>query len=126
MNDVSVLTGLESDVLQAIVERRWDALASMLDDDFVITTAGWLDAPAGRVEWVREVEAKHELHRFSIDSIAVKPFGDIRVVLVLSTQTVTWQGAQAEFRFRYTDVWRPAGDSWLLGVRHASIVPSVR
>lgn len=117
---------LESAVLQAIVDRRWDQLMGLLDEDFVITTAGWLDAPASKAQWVREAEARHELHAFSIESIDERPFNDVRVALVLSTQTVTWQGERQEFRFRYTDVWRLRGEGWLLAVRHASIVPAAR
>lgn len=123
MNDAPDLSALESAVLQAIVERRWDSLLDLLDDDFLVTTAGWLEAPAGKTEWVRETEARHELHEFSIESIVERPLGDVLVALVLSTQTATWKGERAVFRFRYTDVWRRADDRWLLAVRHASMVP---
>jgi ketosteroid isomerase-like protein len=126
MNDAAVMTALESAVLQAIVDRRWDRLMGLLDEDFVITTAGWLDAPARKAQWVREVEARHELHAFSIESIEERPFNDVRIALVLSTQTVTWQGEQQDFRFRYTDIWRQRREGWLLSVRHASIVPAAR
>ena len=84
----------------------------------------WCDAPAGKAEWFREVEARHELHGFLIESIVKRPFNDVCVALVLSTQTVTWRGERQDLRFRYTDVWRRVGDRWLLSVRHASIVPA--
>lgn len=117
------LLALESAVLQAIVDRQWAALRALLDEDFVITTAGWLEAPAGRDDWVREVEARHEMHGFSIDTIVERPFAEVTIALVLSRQTVTWKGKREEFRFRYTDAWRWSGERWLLAVRHASIVP---
>lgn len=123
MNRTADLEALESAVLQAIVDRRWDTLSGLLDDDFVITTAGWLDAPAGKAQWVREVEATHELHGFSIGSIVERTFGDILVALVLSQQTATWRGERQEFTFRYTDVWRWRRGGWVLSVRHASLVP---
>jgi hypothetical protein len=123
VNDAPDLHALESAVLQAIVERRWKALLDLLDDDFVITTAGWLEAPVGKAEWVREAEARHELHGFSIESILERAFDNVLIALVLSTQTATWKGERAEFRFRYTDVWHWTGDRWLLAVRHASMVP---
>ncbi len=96
---------------------------SLLSDDFVITTAGWLDAPAGKMEWVREVEARHELHGFTIESLVHRQLQGAWIALVLSTQTATWRGERRDFRFRYTDVWRPTRDGWLLSVRHASLVP---
>ena len=126
MNDAARMATLESAVLQAIVDRRWDALSDLLDEDFVITTAGWLAEPAGKAAWVREAEARHELHDFSIESVVERSFADTCVALVLSTQTVTWQGERQEFRFRYTDVWRRADERWLLAVRHASMVPAAR
>ena len=123
VNDEPNIGGLESAVLQAIRERRWDSLVGLLDDEFVITTAGWLEAPAGRADWIREVEARHELLEFSIESIVEHCFDDVRIALVLSKQTVMWHGERAEFRCRYTDVWRRTRDRWLLLIRHASIVP---
>jgi ketosteroid isomerase-like protein len=126
MNDATDMAALESAVLQAIVDRRWDGLMGLLDEDFVITTAGWLDAPARKAQWVREVAARHELHAFSIESIDERSFDDVRIALVLSTQTATWRGERQDFRFRYTDVWRQQPEGWLLLVRHASIVPAAR
>ena len=126
MNTAAELEALESAVLQAIVDRRWATLMGLLDDDFVITTAGWLDAPAGKAEWVQEVEASHELHGFSIESIVERSVNDVRVALVLSRQTVTWRGERQESMFRYTDVWRRSREDWVLFVRHASLVPDAR
>ena len=114
---------LEASILTAVVDKHWDGLRSLLDDDFVITTAGWLDAPATRDQWVDEVSTRHDLHDFEIQSVDVHDLGGVAVALVLSTQHATWKGAPFTGRFRYTDVWRPndAGD-WLLAVRHASLV----
>jgi hypothetical protein len=126
MNKATELETLESAVLQSIVDRRWESLMDLLDDDFVITTAGWLEATAGKAQWVQEVEASHELHDFSIESIVERSFDDVRVALVLSRQTATWRGERQEFMFRYTDVWRRSPEDWVLSVRHASLVPDTR
>jgi hypothetical protein len=123
MNKAADLEALESAVLQAIVDRRWESLMGLLDDDFLITTAGWLDAPADKAQWVREVEARHELHAFSIESIVGRSVNDVCVALVLSKQIATWRGERQEFTFRYTDVWRRRREDWVLFVRHASLVP---
>jgi ketosteroid isomerase-like protein len=115
---------LEASILQAVVDRRWDDLVDLLDDDFVITTAGWLDRPASKQQWIEEVAARHLVHGFDIHSVDVRDLGTVAVVLVSSTQTATWKNAPFEGDFRYTDVWR--GDSagqWRLAVRHASLVP---
>jgi hypothetical protein len=67
-------------------------VSGLLDDDFVITTAGWLEAPAGRADWIREVEARHELLEFSIESIVEHCFDDVRIALVLTKQMVICTG----------------------------------
>jgi ketosteroid isomerase-like protein len=115
---------LESSILTAVVDRRWDRLASLLDDDFVITTAGWLDEPATKQAWIKEVSTRHLVHKFDIHAVDVHDMGNVAVVLVHSTQWATWKNSPFKGEFRYTDVWRK-GDSgsWRLAVRHASLVP---
>jgi ketosteroid isomerase-like protein len=96
-----------------------------LDEDFVITTAGWLDQPAAKQDWIDELAARHLLEDFNIHTVDVRDMGNVAIVLVLSTQSATWKGAAFTGRFRYTDVWcqNDAG-TWRLAVRHASLLPS--
>jgi ketosteroid isomerase-like protein len=115
---------LEASILQAVVDREWDLLADQLHDDFVITTAGWLETPASKQAWLDEVTARHLLHSFTIHTVDVQDMGSVAVALVLSTQWAIWNNAPFEGDFRYTDVWRcdDAG-RWRLAVRHATLVP---
>lgn len=117
------LRALEAALLEAIVSRDRPTLASLLDEDFVITTAGWMVQPAGKVEWVQQVLDQHVLHEFSIDAIDERTIEGVCVALVLSTQTVTWRGRRQTLRLRYTDLWRPSERRWRLAVRHATMVP---
>jgi hypothetical protein len=119
------LAALEAAVLQALVDKDRPTLMALLDERFVITTAGWLAEPAGRDEWVQEVLDRHLMHDFSIHSIEERALDGVLVALVLSSQSVTWQGQRQTYRFRYTDVWRPEGEQWLLAVRHASMLPVI-
>jgi ketosteroid isomerase-like protein len=115
---------LEASILQAVVDRRWDDLADLLDDDFVITTAGWLDAPATKQAWIADVAGRHLVHHFEIHSVDVHDMGSVAAVLVLSTQSATWKDAPFNGDFRYTDVWRrDDANRWRLAVRHASLLP---
>ncbi len=112
-------------MLHAVVDRRWDRLAELLDEDFVITTAGWLDQPAAKQDWLDEVAGRHLLHDFDIHTVDVRDMGSVAIVLVLSTQRATWKDAPFTGRFRYTDVWREDDVGiWRLAVRHASLLPS--
>jgi hypothetical protein len=101
------LAALETAVLQALVDKDRSTLMALLDERFLITTAGWLAEPAGRDEWVQEALDRHLMHHFSIHSIEERDLDGVVVALVLSSQTVTWQGQRQTYRFRYTDVWRP-------------------
>jgi ketosteroid isomerase-like protein len=106
------------------VGRRWDDLAELLDDDFVITTAGWLDRPATKPQWLHEVSSQHVVHDFTMNSVDVREMGSVVVVLVESTQWATWKNAPFTGTFRYTDVWRRDDHDgvWRLAVRHASLL----
>ena len=115
---------LEASMLQAVVDREWDHLADHLHDDFAITTAGWLDAPASKQAWIDEVASRHLLHNFTIQTVEVRDMGAVAVALVLSRQWATWNDAPFEGDFRYTDVWRCDGaERWQLAVRHATLLP---
>lgn len=71
--------GLETAILQ--VDRDWAGLDDLLDDDFVITTAGWLSTPATK-------DICFEMH-----SVDVHDMGAVAVVLMVSTQSETWKDA---------------------------------
>jgi hypothetical protein len=124
MTSTPDLAALETAILQALVDKDRSRLMALLDERFLITTAGWLAEPAGRDKWVQEVLDRHLLHDFSIQSIEARELGGCVVALVLSSQTVTWQGQRQTYGFRYTDVWTPKDEEWLLAVRHASMVPT--
>ena len=116
----------EVSLLCAVVGRRWDDLAELLDDDFMITTAGWLDQPATKQQWLHEVSSQHVVHDFTMNSVDVREMGSVVVVLVESTQWATWKNAPFTGTFRYTDVWRRDDQDgvWRLAVRHASLLPA--
>jgi ketosteroid isomerase-like protein len=115
---------LEAGILHAIVQRDWESLSEQLDDDFVITTAGWLEGPATKQTWMAEIAARHLVHRFEIRSLETRDLGSVVVVLMLSTQWATWKDSPFKGDFRYTDVWRARDTgTWRLAVRHATLLP---
>jgi ketosteroid isomerase-like protein len=114
---------LEEAVLRAMVDGDRPSLERLLTEDFVITTAGWLTAPATRTHWL-DALAPHSLRTFDIESVDERHLGgDVTVALVLSRQSGELAGRHFDLSFRYTDVWvaGPNGAS-RLAVRHASIV----
>jgi ketosteroid isomerase-like protein len=114
---------LEAMVLQAVVDKDWTALADLLCDDFVMTTAGSLTEPCPKQTWIREVSEQHDLRGFDLHSVDVRRAGDVTVALVSSTQRAIWNGAPFEGSFRYTDVWCPGAHHSQLLARHATLIP---
>ena len=115
---------LEAMLLQTIVDKNWTGLADVLNDDFVITTAGWLSEPCTKAAWIKEVSEQHDLRAFELRSVDLRKAGDVTVALVSSTQRAIWKGAPFEGLFRYTDVWCPGPHHEQLLVRHATLVPA--
>jgi hypothetical protein len=116
---------LEAAILDCLSDRNWERLGTLLDPDFRITTAGWLDEPASREQWMDGLATTHEpLTSYELHSVDSRLLGDVSVVLVLSTQRLPWKGQPFEGKFRYTDVFRRSEDgTWLLHTRHASLRP---
>ena len=113
---------VERAVLTALKVQDLDALAALLTDDFLITTAGWIAEPADKPTWLAGLP-RHKLHDYDLRMLAVRRYGETAVVLVESTQKgTTSTGELWEYTFRYTDVWVRRRDRWLLAVRHASII----
>jgi hypothetical protein len=113
---------LEEAVLQAMVAGDRSRLEHLLTDDFVITTAGWLRAPATRGDWLDAI-AGHSLREFDIEHVEERRVGGVTVALVLSRQAGELRGRDFDASFRYTDVWVEGVDGeQRLAVRHATMV----
>jgi len=93
-------------------------------DDFLITTAGWIDAPIGRDAWLETLAGRYSLDQFDYDEVVVRDFGQVAVVLSRSRQTgtMTDTGDAWSETFRYTDVWvRDDVGDWRIAARHAAL-----
>jgi hypothetical protein len=114
---------LESDVLECMRRGDLTALATMLSDDFLITTAGWISEPATRAEWLDELSTSAAMETAVLHSVTTRTYEGCVVAFVLSSQTGTLRGVPFDMDFRYTDIWIPGRTGrWLLDVRHAGIV----
>jgi RimJ/RimL family protein N-acetyltransferase len=110
----------------ALRDRDWPAARAFMRDDFLITTAGWIDAPIGPDAWLETLAGRYTLQAFDYDEVIVRDFGDTAVVLSRSRQegTMSDTGASWAESFRYTDVWVVDGDGvWRIATRHAGIRP---
>jgi ketosteroid isomerase-like protein len=116
----------EERLLRALQGADFGAVAALLRDDFLITTAGWIPEPVDKATWLNGLSGRMTLDRFTIRLIASRRFGDTAVALVESDQSGTHDDSAFSMTFRYTDTWVLEGGTWQLAVRHASAAPSSR
>jgi ketosteroid isomerase-like protein len=121
---VDELELVERRLLDALRLGEMSALANLLRDDFLITTAGWLSEPVGKRAWLEGLTAHMTLERFDLRLIATRRYGDVGVALAESSQQGTYDGGPVSMTFRYTDVWVLESGGWRLATRHASGTPA--
>jgi ketosteroid isomerase-like protein len=113
------LLDAETRLLELLRSGDLSGAASMLSDDFMITTAGWIFEPVDKETWLSQL-SQHHLEEFTIALLSVRRYGDLAVVLATTDQRGSRDGETWDMTFRYTDVWRKAPSGWLLTTRHAS------
>jgi ketosteroid isomerase-like protein len=118
---VDELEQAETQLLAALQRADLAAVADLLRDDFLITTAGWLPEPVDKSTWLAEASRSMTLDSFTLRLVASRRFGDTAVSLVESEQSGTHAGTPFAMTFRYTDTWVLDDGVWLLAVRHASV-----
>jgi ketosteroid isomerase-like protein len=129
MDDDRELVALRQEIAEleeawtaALVARDVDGVASFMNDDFTITTAGWLDEPADRATWLGHVLERFRLDWFAYDDIRVRRYGDVAIAQSRCRQRGTdlRDGGPWAMVFRYTDVWIRRADGWRIAVRQAT------
>jgi Domain of unknown function (DUF4440) len=70
----------EHALLRALQQQDLAALAALLADDFLITTAGWIAEPADKPMWLSGL-VEHRLDEFDLRLLAVRRYEDVAVVL---------------------------------------------
>lgn len=117
------LEQVERELLESLSRGDLEAVGTLLRDDFLITTAGWIAEPVGKQAWLDAATGRMTLQSFDLRLVATQQFGDVAVALVESAQEGTHDDEPYSLTFRYTDVWVRDGPRWSLATRHASIVP---
>jgi hypothetical protein len=121
---VTLFTGLERQMLQAVQKKDKAALESMLDDDFAIEMP---DAdPLIAEDWIASVMAKdYSLKSFIIRQMTAVDAGNFVLVKFDRVQESSANGKSDGGEFFVVDLWKKAGDSWKLADRFVSKVSSV-
>jgi hypothetical protein len=118
---VTLFTGLERQLLQAVQKKDQTGLQAMLGDDFEIAMPG-ADPLAGE-DWVNSVMAKEfVLKSFAIRQMSVADLGDSAIVKFDRLQQATFKGQSQSGEFFVVDLWKKSGDSWKLANRYVTLV----
>lgn len=118
---VTLFTGLEKQVLQAVQQRDKAGLQAIVSDDFEVVMPN-TDPLAGD-DWVDSVLAKNfALKAFSIRQVSVADLGDAAVVKFLREQHATYRGKDESGEFFVVDLWKKSRDGWKLANRYVARV----
>lgn len=118
--EIAKIRALEIKVVQAYKHREIDQLASMLDDDFVITfedgstysKTGYISfsaTPSVRIETAEMTELKIRMH------------GDTAILTGIYHEQGDSKGRAYDYHDRFTDVWMKKGITWRLIASHYGV-----
>lgn len=118
---VTLFTGLEKQLLQAVQKKDKPALEAMLVEDFEIAMP---DAdPLAGDDWLDSVMANDfKLKSFVVRQMSVADLGDSAVVKFDRIQKATYKDKDDSGEFFVVDLWKKNGDSWKLANRYVSKV----
>lgn len=118
---VTLFTGLEKQLLQAVQKKDRTAMTALLTDDLEIAMP---DAdPLAGDDWLDSVMATgFKLKSFVVRQMSVADLGDTAVVKFDRIQQATYKDRDDSGEFFVVDLWKKNGDSWKLANRYVSRV----
>jgi hypothetical protein len=120
---VSIFTGLERQMLQAVQKKDQASLEAMLDDDFAIEMPN--ADPLAAEDWIASIMAKdYSLKSFTVRQMSAVDAGNFVLVKFDRVQESTLNGKPDGGEFFVVDLWKKSGDSWKLANRYVSKVSS--
>lgn len=116
---VTLFTGLERQLLQAIQKKDKAAVEAVTTDDFQIEMP---DAdPLAGPDWLDSVASTDfTLKSFVLRQMSVADLGDAAVVKYDRIQQASFKGKNDSGEFFVIDLWKKSGDSWKLANRYVA------
>ena len=96
---------------RAILERDVAAADELLDDDYVLTSAGGVAPHLPRAAWLNAL-TQIETRSIDVDIVAVRSFGDIAVVASRLRWDARFDGRDLTGDYAVTDIFRYAEGRW--------------
>jgi ketosteroid isomerase-like protein len=112
------IQALERKWMQAWVNGDIGACASILADDFVLTSARGVLMP--KDAWLTNAASVFKCTAFEWLELLVRPFGEVAVVHGRSRQEASVGGQDWSGAFLTTDVWVRRGGTWQVVARHGT------
>jgi ketosteroid isomerase-like protein len=120
---VTMFTGTEKQMLDAVQKKDKPALQAMLADDCAIHLPDSDPMPCD--EWVDSIMSKDFiLKSFLLRQLSVSDLGTAAVVSYDRVQESTYKGKNDGGEFYVVDLWKKAGDNWKLSDRYVTKVSS--
>jgi ketosteroid isomerase-like protein len=114
------LKALEAKLMEAYKERQIDLLASMLDEDFVITYEdGNTYGKTGYISFSATPSVRVDVVEMS--DIKVRMHGDTAVLTGAYHERGENKGKAYDYRDRFTDVWMKSDGKWRLVASHYGV-----
>jgi ketosteroid isomerase-like protein len=119
-SEAAQVRALEFKLTEAYKQRQFDLLASLLDEDFVITFEnGNVYGKTGYISFSATSTIKVAVAEMS--EMKVRMHGNIAIVTGLYHERGKDKDGAYDYRDRFTDVWMNAGGKWRLIASHYGI-----
>lgn len=121
---VTIFTGLENQLLQAVQKKDKAGLEAMLSDDLTIEMPNADPLPGD--DWLDSVMTKdYSLKSFVVRQMSVIDLGNAAVVKFDRIQEASSKAGKDSGEFFVVDLWKKSGETWKLASRSVSKVSSV-
>lgn len=119
-SDAAYIRSMELRWTESYKRRQVDILASLLDEDFIITIEdGSTYGKTGYISHSAEPGVKVEVAEMS--DLKVRMHGNTAVVTGSYHERGDSQGKRYEYHDRFTDIWMKAGGKWQVVASHYSV-----
>lgn len=119
-SDAAQVRALDLKLTEAYKERKFDLLASLLDEDFVITFEdGSTYGKTGYISYSAASTIRVDVAEMS--DIKVRMHGNTAVLTGVYHERGAEKGEAYDYRDRFTDVWLKSDGKWRLIASHYAI-----
>ena len=119
-SEMAKVRALENKVVDAYKHREIDQLASVLDDDFVITFEdGTTYSKTGYISFSATPSVKIDVAEIS--ELKIRIHGNTAILTGVYHERGESKGEAYDYRDRFTDVWMKKGVSWRLVASHYAV-----